>query len=310
MPFAQLCVGPPGSGKSTYCNGMSQILHALERRPYIINLDPANDRLPYEASIDIQDLISLDDVMREFQLGPNGGLLYCMQFILEHIQWLDDQIRAIDKWEDAYFILDLPGQVELFTDNEGFLVQLVKALEKNLNMRFCVVNLVDASHCTDAGRYISVVTLALRMMLCLEYPFVNILSKIDLLRTYDKLPFNLDFYTEVQDLGYLLQHLNADTKTSKYSKLNAALCELVGDFGLVSFYPVFVEDKKTMLNALRIIDKANGYAFRTLDESGNESVMEIAARTGLFEDVTDIQTQYCPPATADEPIHEEPTHAE
>ena len=29
---------------------------------------------------DIRELISLDDVMEELGLGPNGGLIYCMEY--------------------------------------------------------------------------------------------------------------------------------------------------------------------------------------------------------------------------------------
>lgn len=73
MTFGQLVVGPPGSGKSTYCHGMQQFLTALGRKVAVINLDPANDSLPYESAVDIMDLISLEEVMRETSLGPNGG---------------------------------------------------------------------------------------------------------------------------------------------------------------------------------------------------------------------------------------------
>ena len=30
--------------------------------------------------LDIRELISLEDVMEELQLGPNGGLIYCMEY--------------------------------------------------------------------------------------------------------------------------------------------------------------------------------------------------------------------------------------
>jgi len=29
---------------------------------------------------DIRELISLEDVMEELKLGPNGGLIYCMEY--------------------------------------------------------------------------------------------------------------------------------------------------------------------------------------------------------------------------------------
>ena len=45
--FGQIVIGPPGSGKTTYCNGMSQFLTALGRKVAVINIDPANDNIPF-----------------------------------------------------------------------------------------------------------------------------------------------------------------------------------------------------------------------------------------------------------------------
>lgn len=73
MVFGQLVIGPPGSGKTTYCHGMYQYLNALGRRVAIINLDPANDVLPYKPDVDVADLVCLETVMQELHLGPNGG---------------------------------------------------------------------------------------------------------------------------------------------------------------------------------------------------------------------------------------------
>lgn len=44
-----------------------------------MNLDPAAESFQYEPSIDIKDLISLEDVMGELGYGPNGGLVYCFE---------------------------------------------------------------------------------------------------------------------------------------------------------------------------------------------------------------------------------------
>ena len=73
MPFGQLVIGPPGSGKTTYCRGMQHFMQATGRKVAIINLDPANDMLPYEAAVDVADLVCLEQVMAELKLGPNGG---------------------------------------------------------------------------------------------------------------------------------------------------------------------------------------------------------------------------------------------
>ena len=44
MPiYGQIVVGPPGSGKTTYCNGMQQYLRLVGRTDaLVVNLDPAN----------------------------------------------------------------------------------------------------------------------------------------------------------------------------------------------------------------------------------------------------------------------------
>lgn len=47
MPFGQVVVGPPGAGKTTYCNGMLHYFELLGRKAVVVNLDPANDHLPY-----------------------------------------------------------------------------------------------------------------------------------------------------------------------------------------------------------------------------------------------------------------------
>ena len=73
MSFGQLVIGPAGCGKTTYCNGMQQYLRLIGRTVSVINLDPANDSLPYDCAVDISDLVSLEQVMSQFDLGPNGG---------------------------------------------------------------------------------------------------------------------------------------------------------------------------------------------------------------------------------------------
>lgn len=60
--FGQVVVGPPGSGKTTYCLGMCQYMKAIGRDAAVINLDPANhgEGLPYKAAVDIQELVSVE----------------------------------------------------------------------------------------------------------------------------------------------------------------------------------------------------------------------------------------------------------
>jgi GTPase SAR1 family protein len=38
MVFGQVVIGPPGSGKTTYCNGMSQFLKLIGRYLFLFNI--------------------------------------------------------------------------------------------------------------------------------------------------------------------------------------------------------------------------------------------------------------------------------
>lgn len=53
--------------------------------------------------------------------------------------------------------------------------------------------------------------------------------------------FNLDFYTEVMDLSYLLDHLAADPFFKKFKLLNEKIAEVIQDYSLVSFVPLNVQ---------------------------------------------------------------------
>lgn len=79
----------------------------------VANLDPAAERFKYALSFDIRDLISVDDVMSELHLGPNGALMYCMEYLVDNIDWLRDQLEGF--LEDDYLLLDCPGQIELYS---------------------------------------------------------------------------------------------------------------------------------------------------------------------------------------------------
>ena len=116
-------------------------------------------------------------------------------------------------------------------------------------------------------------------MLHLPYPIVNVFAKIDNLKSVGgaDLPFNLDFYTEVQDLHHLLPALSAELQgtttqsSEKWEKLNSTLVELIEDHGLVGFETLAVEDRQSMASLLRAIDRASGYVFagaRGTDENG------------------------------------------
>lgn len=134
MPFGEIVCGAPGSGKSTYCHGKHQLFDALGRPISVVNLDPANDSLPYPCAIDISSLITLEEVMKRYGLGPNGGMLYCMEYLEKNFDWLEERLR--DLGNDAYVMFDLPGQVELSTNHES-LKNILDKISKKCLYRVC-----------------------------------------------------------------------------------------------------------------------------------------------------------------------------
>ncbi|OLL21848.1 GPN-loop GTPase 2 [Neolecta irregularis DAH-3] len=285
---AVIVIGPPGSGKSTFCWGAYQLLSAVGRRCVVANIDPANDRVPYPCDINIQELVTLDEIMSREELGPNGGVIYALETLEENFEWLENKLKPL---KDSFVLFDCPGQVELFTHHDS-LRRILFRIEK-LGRRPVIVHLVDAHYCTDAAKYISVLLLSLRAMLQLDLPHINVLSKVDTLRQYGKLDFNLDFYTEVQDLSYLLPVLERDPRMTKYTALNAAVCTMIEDFGLVGFETLCVEDKESMMRLLQTIDRVGGFNFGLTEISGDE-VWAQATRGGWHHtmDAMDVQERW------------------
>ncbi|KAK9466488.1 hypothetical protein V1512DRAFT_169799 [Lipomyces arxii] len=291
MSFAQLVIGPPGSGKSTYCYGMHQFLSAIGRKSSVINLDPANDHTNYKPALDIRDYIRIEDIMAEGGLGPNGGIMRAMEELEDN--W-DEFMERIKEFGDRdYLIFDCPGQVELFTHHNS-LRSLFLRMQRQ-DYRLVVVNLIDSFYITSPNRYISVLLLALRSMLQLDLPHINVLSKIDLLNNYGKLDFNLDFYTEVQDLHYLTPLLTKESPNllgEKFASLNEAIADLIMDFGLVQFEVLAVEDKKSMISLLSVIDKATGYTFGVSEIGGDTVWAEATRQGGYLGGIADIQERW------------------
>ncbi|XP_055614386.1 GPN-loop GTPase 2 [Uranotaenia lowii] len=273
--FGQLVIGPPGSGKTSYCGKMKTFLEKLERKVTVVNLDPANDNMEYEAGVDIMQLITVQDVMEKFDLGPNGALIYCMEFLETNFGWLLEQLKSCSS--ERYFIFDCPGQVELYTHHNA-MKNIFEKLDQ-LGYHLCTVHLVESHHCSEPHKFISTLLLSLHTMLQMGLPHVNVLSKADLLKEYEsKLAFNLEYYTEVLDLNYLLECVDSSMigPKNKYKKLNAAIVSMVEDYSLVSFTLLDSRRDDSLLRLKNAIDKANGYVYGAGEEKNINTLLACA----------------------------------
>ena len=74
-PTACVIIGMAGSGKTTLMQRLNTHLHEARLPYYLINLDPAVLDTPFGANIDIRDTVNYKEVMKQYKLGPNGGIL-------------------------------------------------------------------------------------------------------------------------------------------------------------------------------------------------------------------------------------------
>ncbi|EED93911.1 predicted protein, partial [Thalassiosira pseudonana CCMP1335] len=263
--YGQIVIGAPGSGKTTYCDGMQQYLRLLGRDCWVVNLDPANE-VPLKPPTQSDDIISLDSVMSELHLGPNGGLLYCMEYIEHHLgevlKLLRERLGMSNDKNDhssrAYLLFDLPGQIEL-TAHSGVVSRIAQRLVRELDLRLVCVQLVDAAVClTDVSKFIGASLVCTASMMRLELPFVNVLSKMDLLQSSG---MSMSAYLDDPEYQRAQQHTRSSTFHRKYHKLHHELCDVVEDFGLLSFLPLSIQDAESVGRVLARIDKCNGYVF-------------------------------------------------
>ena len=140
--------------------------------------------------------------MNMLSLGPNGSLIYCMEYLEKNLDWLKEKL---DAFKDHYFLFDCPGQVELYTHNKS--VRNIFSQLARWGFHLVAAHLVDSHYCSDPSKFISAVMASLATMLQMELPHINVLSKIDLIEKYGKPQYGLDFYTEVLDLSYLLDQM-------------------------------------------------------------------------------------------------------
>ena len=145
-----MVMGPAGSGKSTYCAaiqkhcethkryatpppshpGLPPLHHPPHRfltsppspspsllsTVHVVNLDPAAEHFDYPVAFDIRDLISLPDVMGELSYGPNGGLVYALDYFASHLSFLQTHL---DAYTDDYLVFDCIAEGSLISLADG-----------------------------------------------------------------------------------------------------------------------------------------------------------------------------------------------
>jgi GTPase SAR1 family protein len=169
-------VGTAGAGKSSLVTAYQRWARFLEVDVMAINLDPGAERVHYDPEFDVRDLVSLSDVMSEYDLGPNGAQILAADLVASQAEDVFEQIEGLS---GDMLIVDTPGQVELFAFREAS-SHLVDVLGQG---RACLVFLFDPMLSRTPSGFVSQMLLSSIVHFRLGLPTANFLSKTDLLES-------------------------------------------------------------------------------------------------------------------------------
>ena len=167
-------VGTAGAGKSSLVTAFQRWGRFLEVDILAINLDPGAEKVDYDTEFDVRDLVSLSDVMVEYELGPNGAQILAADLVASRA---DEVFDEIDGLSCDILIVDTPGQVELFAFREAS-NHLVNVIGQG---RACLIFLFDPMLSRTPSGFVSQMLLSAIVHFRLGLPTANFLSKSDLL---------------------------------------------------------------------------------------------------------------------------------
>ena len=172
--FTAFIVGTAGSGKSMLTAAFANWLHLQKQDVITVNLDPGVITMPYTPDIDIRDYIKIEQLMHDYQLGPNGALIMAADLIADEVERLSDEIAT---FKPDVALIDTPGQMELFAFRQSgpYLANELTTESKAL------IYLFDSVFSSHPQNFVSNMFLAAAVYNRFLIPQVYVLSKSDLL---------------------------------------------------------------------------------------------------------------------------------
>jgi GPN-loop GTPase len=167
-------VGTAGSGKSLLTASLTEWLKVDKQKTTIVNLDPGVVTLPYAPDIDIRNSVDLDQIMEDYNLGPNGALVLAADLIAEEAERIGGKIEDL---QSDVVIVDTPGQMELFAFRASG-PYIANELTKEQK---AIIYLFDAVFSFNPLNYVSNMFLSAAVYNRFFFPQLHVLSKCDLL---------------------------------------------------------------------------------------------------------------------------------
>ncbi|KIW13363.1 hypothetical protein PV08_08551 [Exophiala spinifera] len=182
-PVAVVCVGMAGSGKTTFMQRINNYLHVNKKKPYVLNLDPAVLNVPFQPNIDIRDSINYKEVMKQYNLGPNGGILTSLNLFATKI---DQIITLLEKRANPppdskivppkHFLVDTPGQIEVFVWSASGSI-LLESLASSFPT--VIAYIIDTPRTSSTSTFMSNMLYACSILYKTKLPMILVFNKTD-----------------------------------------------------------------------------------------------------------------------------------
>lgn len=159
-------------------------LHGKKEPPYVINLDPAVTHSPFESNIDIRDSVNYKEVMKQYNLGPNGGILTSLNLFATKV----DQVlgllekRTAPKPDDPshtpikHILVDTPGQIEVFVWSASGQI-LLESLASSFPT--VIAYIIDTPRTASTSTFMSNMLYACSILYKTKLPMILVFNKSD-----------------------------------------------------------------------------------------------------------------------------------
>ncbi|RYP11042.1 hypothetical protein DL765_007918 [Monosporascus sp. GIB2] len=181
---AIVCVGMAGSGKTTFMQRINAHLHGQKEPPYVINLDPAVLNVPFESNIDIRDSVNYKEVMKQYNLGPNGGILTSLNLFATKVDQILNLLekRTIPDPENPSkkviknILVDTPGQIEVFVWSASGQI-LLESLASSFPT--VIAYIIDTPRTASTSTFMSNMLYACSILYKTKLPMILVFNKTD-----------------------------------------------------------------------------------------------------------------------------------
>lgn len=173
-----------GSGKTTFMQRINAHLHGKRDPPYVINLDPAVLNVPFDSNIDIRDSVNYKEVMKQYNLGPNGGILTSLNLFatkVDQILGLLEKRTQLDPANPARkpihnILVDTPGQIEVFVWSASGTI-LLESLASSFPT--VIAYIIDTPRTSSTSTFMSNMLYACSILYKTKLPMILVFNKTD-----------------------------------------------------------------------------------------------------------------------------------